>query len=69
LDRHDPDRNELDRNDLGTNEEPDRQVTDEGLGLDAGHRDVDPEEDTGLIAPASAPRYRPHRRPQAERMR
>jgi sporulation protein YlmC with PRC-barrel domain len=55
--------------DRDRHDEPVREVTDEGLGLDAGHRDVDPEEDTGLIAPAGTPRYRPQHRPQAERMR
>jgi len=67
-----------------TPEERDTPVTDEGLGLDAGHHDVDrsresldaeraefdPEEDTGLIAaPAGARRSRSPRRPQAEKMR
>jgi sporulation protein YlmC with PRC-barrel domain len=44
-------------------------VTDEGLGLDAGHHERDPEDDTGLIAAAGLGRGRPRRRQQAERMR
>jgi len=58
-------------------DEPDApadRVTDDGLGLVAGHRDVDPhevdpEEDTGLIATADTGRVRARRRPQAEKMR
>jgi hypothetical protein len=44
-------------------------MTDEGLGLDAGHRDVDPEGDTGVLAPGPSIRSRLPRRPQAERVR
>jgi sporulation protein YlmC with PRC-barrel domain len=47
--------------------EPD-EMTDDGLGLDHGHRDLDTDDDTSLIA-AGIGRVRPRRRPQAERMR
>jgi len=47
----------------------DRGMTDEGLGLDAGLHDVDPDDDTALISPASTLRGKPRRRLQAERMR